>query len=282
MLVKEVISFGELELKKNQILNAKLDSEILISDLINIPRNSIFSQLNKKIDEEIVSKFKQYIDRRVKKEPIAYIVKKKEFWSHDFYVNDSVLIPRPETEVLLDVLLSKINNKDKFLNILDIGTGSGCIIISLLKELKKSKGLAIDKSKKAIEVAKKNAKFHSVNNRLNLQNISFEDLFLGKKFDILVSNPPYLPDYLIKNLSSEIKYYEPKMALKGGTEGIDLLKKIIYLGSKILKRNGLLALEIGDNQFKTIANYLSKNNFKLLTKYTLINRQVRCLVATII
>ncbi len=282
MLVKEVISFGELELKKNQILNAKLDSEILISDLINIPRNSIFSQLNKKIDEEIVSKFKQYIDRRVKKEPIAYIVKKKEFWSHDFYVNDSVLIPRPETEVLLDVLLSKINNKDKFFNILDIGTGSGCIIISLLKELKKSKGLAIDKSKKAIEVAKKNAKFHSVNNRLNLQNISFEDLFLGKKFDILVSNPPYLPDYLIKNLSSEIKYYEPKMALKGGTEGIDLLKKIIYLGSKILKRNGLLALEIGDNQFRTIANYLSKNNFKLLTKYTLINRQVRCLVATII
>ncbi len=282
MLVKEVISFGELELKKNQILNAKLDSEILISDLINIPRNSIFSQLNKKIDEEIVSKFKQYIDRRVKKEPIAYIVKKKEFWSHDFYVNDSVLIPRPETEVLLDVLLSKINNKDKFLNILDIGTGSGCIIISLLKELKKSKGLAIDKSKKAIEVAKKNAKFHSVNNRLNLQNISFEDLFLGKKFDILVSNPPYLPDYLIKNLSSEIKYYEPKMALKGGTEGIDLLKKIIYLGSKILKRNGLLALEIGDNQFRTIANYLSKNNFKLLTKYSLINRQVRCLVATII
>ncbi len=282
MLVKEVISFGELELKKNQILNAKLDSEILISDLINIPRNSIFSQLNKKIDEEIVSKFKQYIDRRVKKEPIAYIVKKKEFWSHDFYVNDSVLIPRPETEVLLDVLLSKINNKDKFLNILDIGTGSGCIIISLLKELKKSKGLAIDKSKKAIEVAKKNAKFHSVNNRLNLQNISFEDLFLDKKFDILVSNPPYLPDYLIKNLSSEIKYYEPKMALKGGTEGIDLLKKIIYLGSKILKRNGLLALEIGDNQFRTIANYLSKNNFKLLTKYTLINRQVRCLVATII
>ena len=282
MLVKEVISFGELELKKNQILNAKLDSEILISDLINIPRNSIFSQLNKKIDEEIVSKFKQYIDRRVKKEPIAYIIKKKEFWSHDFYVNDSVLIPRPETEVLLDVLLSKINNKDKFLNILDIGTGSGCIIISLLKELKKSKGLAIDKSKKAIEVAKKNAKFHSVNNRLNLQNISFEDLFLGKKFDILVSNPPYLPDYLIKNLSSEIKYYEPKMALKGGTEGIDLLKKIIYLGSKILKRNGLLALEIGDNQFRTIANYLSKNNFKLLTKYTLINRQVRCLVATII
>ena len=282
MLVKEVISFGELELKKNQILNAKLDSEILISDLINIPRNSIFSQLNKKIDEEIVSKFKQYIDRRVKKEPIAYIIKKKEFWSHDFYVNDSVLIPRPETEVLLDVLLSKINNKDKFFNILDIGTGSGCIIISLLKELKKSKGLAIDKSKKAIEVAKKNAKFHSVNNRLNLQNISFEDLFLDKKFDILVSNPPYLPDYLIKNLSSEIKYYEPKMALKGGTEGIDLLKKIIYLGSKILKRNGLLALEIGDNQFRTIANYLSKNNFKLLTKYTLINRQVRCLVATII
>lgn len=282
MLVKEVISFGELELKKNQILNAKLDSEILISDLINIPRNSIFSQLNKKIDEEIVSKFKQYIDRRVKKEPIAYIVKKKEFWSHDFYVNDSVLIPRPETEVLLDVLLSKINNKDKFFNILDIGTGSGCIIISLLKELKKSKGLAIDKSKKAIEVAKKNAKFHSVNNRLNLQNISFEDLFLDKKFDILVSNPPYLPDYLIKNLSSEIKYYEPKMALKGGTEGIDLLKKIIYLGSKILKRNGLLALEIGDNQFRTLANYLSKNNFKLLTKYTLINRQVRCLVATII
>jgi release factor glutamine methyltransferase len=191
-----------------------------------------------------------------------------------------VLIPRPETEVLIDLILSQINNKNNYLNILDIGTGSGCILISLLKELAKAKGIGVDKSSKAIAIAKKNSISQQVDNRAFFKNVNLEEIKFDKKFDLIVSNPPYLPDVSLKNLNSDIKLYEPKIALQGGVQGVDFLYKIIGLASKILKINGLLALEIGDNQFHILAKYLKKNRFKILDKYILINKQVRCLLAT--
>jgi release factor glutamine methyltransferase len=220
------------------------------------------------------------VNRRAKKEPIAYILNNKEFWSTNFYVDRSVLIPRPETEVLIDLLLSKISNKNKYLDVLDIGTGSGCILISLLKELKKARGVGVDKSSKAIAIAKKNSLLNKIDNRICFKNISLEQINFDKKFDIIVSNPPYLSNVSLKNLDFDIRLYEPKAALQGGVQGVDLLNKIIYLASKILKINGLLALEIGDNQFHILAKYLKENRFKTLKKYTLINKQVRCLLAT--
>ena len=220
------------------------------------------------------------VSRRVKKEPIAYILNNKEFWSTNFYVDRSVLIPRPETEVLIDLILSRINNKNNYLNILDIGTGSGCILISLLKELARAKGIGVDKSSKAIAIAKKNSISQQVDNRALFKNVNLEEIKFDKKFDLIVSNPPYLPDVSLKNLNSDIKLYEPKIALQGGVQGVDFLYKIIDLASKILKKNGLLALGIGDNQFLILAKYLNKNRFKILDKYILINKQVRCLLAT--
>jgi release factor glutamine methyltransferase len=280
MLVNEAIAFAEQELKRSNNLNSRLDSEILVSHLINIPRESIYSKLKENLSSNKTEELQKLVSRRVKKEPIAYILNNKEFWSTNFYVDRSVLIPRPETEVLIDLILSQISNKNNYLNILDIGTGSGCILISLLKELVKAKGIGVDKSTKAIAIAKKNSISQKVDNRASFKNVNLEDIKFDKKFDLIVSNPPYLPDVSLKNLNLDIKLYEPKIALQGGVQGVDFLCKIINLASKILKINGLLALEIGDNQFHILAKYLKKNRFKILDKYILINKQVRCLLAT--
>jgi release factor glutamine methyltransferase len=280
MLVNEAIAFAEQELKKSNNLNSRLDSEILVSHLINIPRESIYFKLKENLSSSKAEELQKLINRRVNKEPIAYILNNKEFWSTNFYVDRSVLIPRPETEVLIDLILSHINNKKLFLNILDIGTGSGCILISLLKELIKAKGVGVDKSKKAIAIAKINSITQKVNTRALFKNINLEEIKFDKKFDLIVSNPPYLPDVSLKNLNLDIKLYEPKIALQGGVQGVDFLYKIIDLASKILKINGLLALEIGDNQFRILAKYLKIKRFKILDKYILINKQVRCLLAT--
>ena len=280
MLVNEAIAFAEQELKRSNNLNSRLDSEILVSHLINIPRESIYSKLKENLPSNKTEELQNLVSRRVKKEPIAYILNNKEFWSTNFYVDRSVLIPRPETEVLIDLILSQINNKNNYFNILDIGTGSGCILVSLLKELTKAKGIGIDKSSKAIAVAKKNSISQQVDSRSSFKNVNLENIKFDKKFDLIVSNPPYLPDVSLKNLNSDIKLYEPKIALQGGIQGVDFLYKIIVLASKILKINGLLALEIGDNQFHILAKYLKKNRFKILDKYILINKQVRCLLAT--
>jgi len=280
MLVNEAIAFAEQELKRSNNLNFRLDSEILVSHLINISRESIYSKLKENLPSNKNEELQNLVSRRVKKEPIAYILNNKEFWSTNFYVDRSVLIPRPETEVLIDLILSQINNKNNYFNILDIGTGSGCILVSLLKELTKAKGIGIDKSSKAIAVAKKNSTSQHVDSRSSFKNINLENIKFDKKFDLIVSNPPYLPDVSLKNLNLDIKLYEPKIALQGGVQGVDFLCKIITLASKILKINGLLALEIGDNQFHILAKYLKENRFKILDKYTLINKQVRCLLAT--
>ena len=280
MLVNEAIAFAEQELKRSNNLNSRLDSEILVSHLINIPRDSIYSKLKENLPSNKTEELQKLVSRRVKKEPIAYILNNKEFWSTNFYVDRSVLIPRPETEVLIDLILSQISNKNNYLNILDIGTGSGCILISLLKELAKAKGIGVDKSAKAIAIAKKNSISQQVDNRASFKNVNLEEIKFDKKFDLIVSNPPYLPDVSLKNLNLDIKLYEPKIALQGGVQGVDFLCKIISLASKILKINGLLALEIGDNQFHILAKYLKKNRFKILDKYILINKQVRCLLAT--
>ena len=280
MLVNEAIAFAEQELKRSNNLNSRLDSEILVSHLINVPREIIHSKLKENLPSNKTEELQKLVNRRAKKEPIAYILNNKEFWSTNFYVDRSVLIPRPETEVLIDLILSHINNKNNYFSILDIGTGSGCILISLLKELMKAKGIGVDKSSKAIAIANKNSISQQVNNRVVFKNLNLEEIKFDKKFDLIVSNPPYLPDVSLKNLNLDIKLYEPKIALQGGVQGLDFLYKIINLASKILKINGLLALEIGDNQFHILAKYLNNNRFKILDKYTLINKQVRCLLAT--
>ena len=177
-------------LKNNQIKSYKLDCELLLSHALKIHRENLMINLNKNISKDQFHEFKSLLKKRYNKHPIAYIIKNKEFWKSNFYVNDSVLIPRPETELIIEQVLNS-HQKNKFNKILDIGTGSGCIIISLLKELKHAKGTGVDISKNAIKVAKINAKMQQLSNRIKFEH-SDVDKFLSNKYDLIVSNPPYI------------------------------------------------------------------------------------------
>ena len=274
----EVIKIGSDLLKKNKINSHILDSEILLSKTLNKSREKILINLDKEVNKKNISKFKENLLRRSQNEPIAYIIKEKEFWSKKFYVNQDTLIPRPETELLVDKLL-KIYNKKK-ITILDIGTGSGCIILSLVNDLKNSTGIGIDISKKAILVAKKNSLKHKLSNRIKFFNRSLEDIF-DKKFDLIVSNPPYIMKKDIKNLSEDIKRYEPRVALDGGNDGLDLIKKVIYKSKSILKINGMLALEIGNEQIKKVSNILIDNNFRVKHVIKDYKNNIRCVLASL-
>ena len=272
----EIIKIGSKFRKENKIPSSILDSEILLSKTLNKTREEILTNIDQKIDKKKVLLFKKYLQRRSKNEPIAYILGEKEFWSSTFYVNNNTLIPRPETELLVDKLLEFYRNKN--ISILDIGTGSGCIIVSLLINLKKSIGFGVDISKNAISIATKNSIKHKLANRIKFSTQSFEKIF-NKKFDLIVSNPPYIERKDIKNLSDDIKKYEPRMALDGGNDGLDLIRKVIYKSKEILKINGMLALEIGNEQIKKVSKILVDNNFRIKHVIKDYKNNVRCVLA---
>ena len=276
MRASEIIKIGSKFLKEYKIPSSILDSEILLSKTLNKTREEILTNIEQKIDKKKVFLFKKYLQRRSKNEPIAYILGEKEFWSSTFHVNNNTLIPRPETELLVNKLLEIHRNKS--ISILDIGTGSGCIIISLLINLKNSIGFGVDISKDAISIATKNSIKHKLANRIKFSTQSFEKIF-NKKFDLIVSNPPYIETKDIKNLSDDIKKYEPRMALDGGNDGLDLIRKVIYKSKEILKIKGMLALEIGNEQIKKVSKILIDNNFRIKHVIKDYGNNVRCVLA---
>ena len=259
MNYQKVIDIGFTLLSKNKIESAHLDSQLILSKILRKKREDILINLNKIINKEVVKKFNYLLSKRLKNEPIAYILGSKEFWKHKFFVNRSVLIPRPETEHLVEEIL-KIIKKNESKKILEIGTGSGCIIISLSIERPKCHVTALDVSANALNVAKTNAKMHHLENKIKFINIDI-DKFQSYKYDLIVTNPPYINLSDLKRLDDDIKLYEPKLALYGGSDGYREIKKIISKSSKLLKYNGKLVMEIGDKQKMLTILELEKNGF---------------------
>ena len=249
----------------------RLDAELLMCYLLKIDRAKLFSKLKEDIDCTIQLEFNKIIERRKSAEPLAYITGKKEFYGYEFEVSPSVLIPRPETELLVELSLQHLVELTGRLNILDLGTGSGCIAVVLALELQKlGRDFTIDaadQASAALDIAAKNAARHSVSKRINFVQSNWFSAFksLNVSYDLIVSNPPYIAEG-DRNISPETKY-EPGQALFSGPEGLDSIR-LLMLESKIfLNRQGLLVCEIGSSQFSLIQDYY--RNFPYFNSSTL-------------
>ena len=277
--VQEILQKNYKDLLNHNIQTAKIDSEVILANILNTTRINLITKQDVTLNKEQEDLFSKLVERRKQKEPVAYILNKKEFWNENYFVDKRVLIPRPETEILIELLLKKIKDKNKAYKVLDLGCGSGCLLISFLKEMQKSQGIGVDISSNALEVAKKNIELHNLNNRAKLVRLDLLTLHTKDKFDVIFSNPPYLSSSDYAKLSDDVKNFEPKQALVGGFNGVLYYKKIIALAQSALKKNGYLALELGDRQYRTISKLLQDHSFRILDKYQLINNEIRCILA---
>ena len=259
--MNELIKYSLTKLKQNNIINPELDLKILLKHASKKNNEIFLSNLN--LQDINIVKFKTFLKKRINREPIAKIIKKKSFWKNDFFVNNFVLDPRPETELIIEEVLNIYENKNLKLKILDIGTGSGCIAISLAKEFKNASITAIDVSQKALKVAAKNLKIHNCGNQIQLKLIDFKNI--NSKFDLIVSNPPYLTKNQFNNTDPEIKNFEPKLALVGGDDGLEFYREYSNTLQKLMNKKAYFVCEIGINQrqdceeiFQNSGLYLNK------------------------
>ena len=277
MKLSEVITEGANILKKNNIPSFFLDSEILIGKILDKKREFIILNQNLEIKKNDYLKFISLIQKRSSHIPLAYLTKSKDFWKSEFFVDNRVLIPRPDTEIIIEEILSIFKAK-KINNFLEIGVGSGCIVLSILNEIKNLKATGIDISQKALEVCKINSKKLGLNSRLKLYKSDIDKFDIGK-YDLIVSNPPYIDKVGLKNLDKNVTF-EPINALNGGVDGTSEIRKVINTASKLIKINGKLIIEIAYNQKFKVVNLLEKKGFyinKVIKDYSNLDR---CIVST--
>ena len=278
MNIKSAIIDGASILKRKFIGSANLDSEILMAEAIKKKREFLILNSNFTIDKKDLKIFYKLIKKRSTREPIAYITNKKSFWSSEFFVTKDTLIPRPDTELIIENVLKFTKNKES-LRILDIGIGSGCILLSILKEKKNFYGTGIDISKKCLKISKINAINLKVDHRLKLIKTDV-DKFISSKYDLIVSNPPYIVKKKLKYLDRDVVKYEPTQALNGGIDGLSEIRKVINKSSELIKKKGRLILEIGFDQKNKVINLLNKKGFYINNVYKDLADNDRCIVCT--
>ncbi len=266
------------ELKKNKISSALLDSELLLSKVIKKDRKFILLNLEKELDQSDHESFKDLIIERSKGKPLAYLTGIKSFWNYEFKVNEKVLIPRPDSETIIEQVLDIYKNKSN-LNFLEIGIGSGCIALSILKEKKSFLATGVDLSRDCIEICRYNANNLGVGDRIKLMKSDVDNLNF-RKYDFIISNPPYIKKYDFNKLSEEVKNYEPKLALDGGLEGLSVIRKVIKKSAELIKTNGKLILEIGYDQKASVKKILNENNFYINKVKKDLAKNDRCIIST--
>ena len=277
MNVSEAIKRGGNILKKSGIKTYKLDCEILISQVFKKNRIDMILNSSKKLSDKQIILFNDLIEQRSKKKPVAYLVGKKEFWKYEFDVTKDVLIPRPDTEILIEQSLKITNHKSR-LKILDIGIGSGCILLTILKERKSYCGTGIDICKKTLDICRVNVKKLNLFNRIRLFKSDVDNFRFGK-YDLIISNPPYIKKFDLKYLEKDIYDYEPKSALDGGLDGLFQIKKVIFNSSRLIKKNGILILEIAFNQTYRVKKILKENGYFIRDVVKDLAKNNRCIIS---
>ena len=278
MNISFAIDEGIKILKEKSIITASLDAEILMAQAINKDRKFILLNLNKRVNKNHLNNFQKLIKNRSRRIPVAYLTNKKFFWNSEFIVSNKTLIPRPDTELIVENVLNLTKSKNK-LNILDIGIGSGCILLSILKEKQNFYGTGIDVSKNCLNISKINAINLNVSSRLKLYKTNV-DKFTRGKYDLIVSNPPYINKFKIKYLESDVAKYEPKLALDGGLDGLSEIRKVITKSSELIKKKGIFVLEIGFDQKNKVIKLLNEKGFYINTITKDIANNDRCIVST--
>ena len=266
------------ELKKSNIKSPLLDSELLLANVINESREFVLLNSNKDISNEKYNIFQDKVYQRSKGKPIAYLINKKFFWKDEFFIDENVLIPRPDTEIIIEKVLEIYKKKNR-INFLDIGFGSGCILLSILKERKDFVATGVDISDYALKVCKINAYKLGVKNRIKLYKSDIDKFSLGK-YDLIISNPPYIKNLYLKYLERDVVKFEPKLALDGGLDGISEIRKIIKKSSELIKIGGKLILEIAYNQKKEVKQLLKKNSFYINSVDKDLANNDRCIIST--
>ena len=278
MNIQNAIKDANQKLKKNNIFSYQLDSEILMSKVIKKKRDYVI--LNSNIDLSIsqLVQFRKLIKERSKGKPIGYLVGKKDFWKYEFKVEEGVLIPRPDTELIIEKVLEFYKKKSK-LKVLELGVGSGCILLSILKEKKHFHGIGVDISKKCIDISKINSKKLGLQNRVKFFKTDVDNFSYGK-YDLIISNPPYIKKLDLKYLEKDVVNFEPKLALDGGLEGISAIRKVINKSSELIKINGKLVLEIAFNQKKEVTKLLKDKGFYINKVFKDLAKKDRCIMST--
>ena len=278
MNIENALNIANNILKDNCNNSYQLDSELLMSKIFEKDRKFIILNSNKKLSEEKLEQFNCLINKRLKGEPIAYLLKKKDFWKYEFYVDKGILIPRPDSEVVVDQILKLTNNKDN-LRILDIGVGSGCLLLSVLKERKNFHGVGVDISKKCIDISNINASKLEISNRVKFFKSDVDNFSFGK-YDLIVSNPPYIKMLDFNNLKKDVINFEPKLALYGGLDGTSEIRKVIKKSSELIKKNGKFILEIAYDQKNKVIKLLRDKGFYINNVLKDLADNDRCIVST--
>jgi len=278
MNIQSAIIEGANILKSKSIQTAKLDTEILMAKAIGEDRKYIILNNNKNLKEKNLKYFQKLINERSNRKPIAHLTNKKFFWNYEFFITSDTLIPRPDTELIIEQILNLTKYKNK-ISILDIGIGSGCILLSILKERKNFYGTGIDISKNCLNISKINATNLKVDNRVKFYK-SDVDKFTQGKYDLIVSNPPYINKHNLKYLEKEIVNFEPKLAFDGGLDGLSEIRKVIKKSSELIKKNGKFILEIGFDQKNNVTNLLKEKGFYINSTLKDFANNDRCIVST--
>ena len=247
----------------------ELDARIILKEVLSLDDKDLILKESLDIPNELIEKIIAIESRRLNGEPISKIFKKRDFYNSTFLISNDVLDPRPETELIVEIANNYID-KNEVKNILDLGTGSGCILLSILKENKMINGLGIDLSKDAISIAKQNSKKLNLETQSNFL-ISNWMSSVNYKYDLVVSNPPYIASEDIKKLSKSVKIYDPILSLDGGDDGLNSYRLIASDLKRVVSKNALIIIEIGYNQSLQVIEIFKKNNFKFMKKYNDIN-----------
>lgn len=267
--INSALSDASAKIATAEIENPRMEARMLMGFAIDGGPEKVLAERDRVMSEAEVDKFTQGLNRRCLHEPMAYITGTREFYSLPFIVSAATLIPRPDSETVIDAVIEHMGGKkSKQIKILDMGTGSGCLLLALLSEIETSCGTGIDISNDALEIASQNAVALGLSERANFLNVNWQETGwikkLDDKFDLIISNPPYITDEELKNLDITVRDFEPLAALGGGKDGLGSYRILIGALDKLLNDGGTVAFEVGHKQAKDVANMLSQESLELI------------------